>query len=90
VDCISLENVSGERTGRDAWSQAQANEALERYESRGRRLTREAAEHEERLEAKAQNKLSRLPELTHHADSAELDRKRAVIEAALARARARR
>lgn len=31
VDCISLETVSGERTGWAAWSQAQADEALNRY-----------------------------------------------------------
>ena len=32
VDCISLENVTGELTGWAAWSQAQAGEALDRYE----------------------------------------------------------
>jgi electron transport complex protein RnfB len=31
VDCISLDTVSGERTGWAAWSQAQADEALNRY-----------------------------------------------------------
>lgn len=31
VDCISLETVSGERTGWAAWSQTQADEALNRY-----------------------------------------------------------
>ena len=31
VDCISLENVTGEQTGWAAWSQKQADEALERY-----------------------------------------------------------
>ena len=31
VDCISLENVTGELTGWAAWSQVQADEALERY-----------------------------------------------------------
>ena len=31
VDCISLENVTGELTGWAAWSQAQAEEALNRY-----------------------------------------------------------
>jgi electron transport complex protein RnfB len=90
VDCISLENVTGGRTGWDAWSPAHADEALERYEWRKVRLAREAAEHQERLEAKAHEKLEKLPELTKNAEGAELDRKRAVIEAALARARAKR
>ena len=89
VDCISLENVTGAATGWDAWSQAQADEALGRYEWRKVRLAREAKEHDARLEAKAQEKLARLPELTRNAEGAELDRKRAVIEAALARARAK-
>ena len=31
VDCISLEIVSGDRTGWQAWSQPQADEALQRY-----------------------------------------------------------
>jgi electron transport complex protein RnfB len=87
VDCISLENVTGSATGWDAWSPTLAGEALDRYEWRKARLAREAKEHELRLEAKAREKLANLPELTKGAD---LDRKRAVIEAALARSRAQR
>jgi len=90
VDCISLENVTGDRTGWQAWSDAQAQEALERYELRKKRLAREEGEHAERLEAKAQAKLADLEAHTHGAQGAEADRKRAVIEAALARARARK
>ena len=93
VDCISLENVSGGRSGWQAWSQAQADRALARYTDRTQRLVREEAEHQARLEAKARAKLADLPAHTHGADdpaSAEAARKRAVIEAALARARARR
>jgi electron transport complex protein RnfB len=90
VDCISLENVTGERTGWRAWSAAQADEALARYQSRTLRQAREAAEHDERLEQKARAKLADLPTLTHGAEGAELARKKAVIEAALARARAKR
>jgi Na+-translocating ferredoxin:NAD+ oxidoreductase subunit B len=89
VDCISLESVTGERTGWHAWSEAQAQEALHRYEQRKLRLAREADEHAQRLEAKAQAKLTDLQTHTHGAQGAEADRKRAVIEAALARARAR-
>ena len=32
VDCISLENVTGERTGWNAWSQQEADVARNRYE----------------------------------------------------------
>ncbi|HYD76527.1 electron transport complex subunit RsxB [Ramlibacter sp.] len=90
VDCISLENVTGERTGWQAWSAGQAEEALDRYEWRKQRLQREAVEHQQRLERKAEAKLADLPAHTHGAEGAEADRKRAIIEAALARARARR
>jgi electron transport complex protein RnfB len=90
VDCISLENVTGDATGWDAWSPALAGEALERYEWRKARLARDAKERDERLEAKAKEKLANLPALTKQAEGPELDRKRAVIEAALARARAQR
>lgn len=90
VDCISLEDASGERTGWDAWSQAQAAAALTRYEARKQRLVREEADHAQRMEQKARAKLADLPALTHGAEGAELARKKAVIEAALARARAKR
>lgn len=90
VDCISLEVVSGDRTGWEGWSQAQADMAKSRYEARKHRLVRERQEHEERLEAKARLKLSDLAAHSRHTDAETLDRKRAVIEAALERARARR
>jgi Na+-translocating ferredoxin:NAD+ oxidoreductase subunit B len=90
VDCISLEVVSGERTGWDAWTSGQAAEARERYHRRNERLEREKREHEQRLEAKARMKLADLETHSLHTDPAVLDKKRAVIEAALARARARR
>jgi electron transport complex protein RnfB len=90
VDCIGLENVTGERTGWQAWSAAQAAEALQRYEARQARLEREEEEHSARLEAKAVAKLADLPAQTHGAEGAEADRKRVVIEAALAKARARK
>lgn len=90
VDCISLDIVSGERTGWAAWSDAQARQARERYQTRKARLAREAEEHAARLEAKARLKLASLDEHSKHTDPAVLDRKRAIIEAALARARERR
>jgi electron transport complex protein RnfB len=90
VDCIVLENASGARTGWDAWSASQAAQARQRYEFATQRRQRAAAEHAQRLQAKAEHKLAHLPELTKNATGTELERKRAVIEAALARARQRR
>ena len=90
VDCIALEDITSPRTGWDAWSPQQADEALARYEARTVRRAREAAENDARLEQKAQAKLADLPAHTHGAEGDELARKRSVIEAALARARAKR
>lgn len=90
VDCIRMENVSGERTGWAAWSPAQAGTARRRYAFHRLRVQREKQENEARLEEKAQAKLADLPAHSRHTDPAVLDKKRAVIEAALARARARR
>ena len=90
VDCILLENVSGEATGWHAWSQDAANTARSRYEFGSFRRKREKDENEKRLEQKALMKLADLPAHSQHTDPAVLDKKRAVIEAALARARAKR
>ncbi|MBX9870475.1 MAG: electron transport complex subunit RsxB [Burkholderiaceae bacterium] len=90
VDCIRMESVSGERTGWAAWSPQQADTARRRYDFHVLRLQRDEAENALRLEAKAQAKLADLPAHSQHTDPTVLDRKRAVIEAALARARARR
>jgi electron transport complex protein RnfB len=54
------------------------------------RLAREALENDKRLEEKAVLKLSDLAAHSQHADPVVLNKKRAVIEAALARARAKR
>ncbi len=90
VDCIRMEAISGERTGWAAWSQPQADTARQRYAFHVLRLQREQQENELRLEEKARAKLADLPAHSQHTDPAVLDQKRAVIEAALARARARR
>ncbi len=90
VDCISLDNVSGERTGWAGWSPQLAAQGKARYEARQIRVAREKVEYEARLEAKAEAKLADLTAASKLTEPAALDRKRAVIEAALARARARR
>jgi Na+-translocating ferredoxin:NAD+ oxidoreductase subunit B len=89
VDCILLENVTGDATGWSAWSAAQAQQARTRYEQRTLRLQREEQEQQERLLAKAEHKASNIAEHSQHTDPAILTQKRAVIEAALARARAK-
>jgi electron transport complex protein RnfB len=90
VDCISLKNVTGERTGWAAWSEADAALAHNRYESHSIRRRQEKGKHEKRLEEKAEAALADLPGHSQHTDPAILDQKRAIIEAALARSRARR
>ena len=90
VDCIELENVSADATGWDAWSPELAEQARQRYEFHVMKQQREALENDQKLEAKAQLKLSDLAAHSQHTDPAVLDKKRAVIEAALARARAKR
>ena len=92
VDCISLVPAHAEPapTGWAAWSSEQAERAREQHAWHQARTRRAKAEHDERLQAKAEHKLAHLPEVSKLTEPAELDAKRAVIEAALARARARR
>lgn len=90
VDCISLEPIDVNLSGWSSWPQALADRARQRYEARTARLQREAVEHEQRLQAKAIQKLADLPAHTKGTDqAAEVDRKRAIIEAALAKAKSR-
>jgi electron transport complex protein RnfB len=74
VDCISLEVATPGASGWQAWSQAQADHARERYKAHGERLAKPAP-HGAAAEEAASETL----------DPAE--RKRAIVEAALARAR---
>ena len=90
VDCIKLENASEERTGWAAWSPDQAHQARQRYAQRTTRLAHEAEHHATEMEAKARAKLADLGAHSRHTDPATLDKKRAIIEAALARARSRK
>ncbi len=77
VDCISLENVTGEYTGWAAWPQSEADVARDRYEFHS--LSRLITGHGR----------PEMPLNTVKKEAAAED-KRAVIEAALARARATR
>jgi electron transport complex protein RnfB len=90
VSCIAMEAVSGQRTGWAAWSETQAGEARARYAFHQLRVQRDKREHDQALLAKAVHKLSDLENQTLHTDPAVIARKRSVIEAAIARARALR
>ncbi len=93
VDCITLENVSGTATDWAAWSEAQAHTALGRYQVHVARTSRAKDAVPKKTEASAktapQETTTALPARAE-GDPAVADRKRAVIEAALARARAQR
>ncbi len=90
VDCIAMNVVTPGASGWDAWSPQQADAARERYRFHLLRVERDRRENDERLAAKAAAKLADLENQTRLTDPEAIDRKRAVIEAALARARARR
>lgn len=90
VDCIAMLPVTAPLSGWAAWSQAQATGARARYAFHQMRVLREKRENDERLAAKAAHKLADLENQTLHTDPEIIARKRAVIEAAMARARAQR
>ncbi|MEO5660565.1 MAG: electron transport complex subunit RsxB [Polaromonas sp.] len=95
VDCISLENVTGTRTGWSAWSGPAADQARNRYEFHSYQRNQPARQSTETLEkSQATDRAAKLqPQASaaHSDASADLaNRKRAVIDAALARARAQR
>lgn len=90
VDCISLVSVKAELSGWAAWSDAQALAARQRYQFHQIRQARTSEENKTRLIAKAEAKLADLAGASKLKEPTALDAKRAVIEAALARARAKR
>ena len=90
VDCISLVNVTQTQTGWNAWSADQADAARIRYARHRTRETKAQTANTDRLVEKAQAKLADLPAHSRLTDPDLLDQKRTVIEAALARARAKR
>ena len=89
VDCIHLENASGSATGWAAWSPAQADLARTRYTAAQTRRADTTSAHQVRKAAEAQDKLANLAAHSRITDPDELARKKAFIEAAMARARQR-
>ncbi|MBK6852740.1 MAG: RnfABCDGE type electron transport complex subunit B [Burkholderiales bacterium] len=90
VDCISLIEATPGLSGWHAWSEADATLARQRYVARNERRASAKADHDATLADKAEHKLAHLDDLTRANTPAEIERKRSVIEAALARARAQR
>ena len=88
VDCIAMLPVTPGKSGWQAWSEPQADEARGRYAFHQLRMEREQRENNERLAARAQSKLADLGQHSGITDPAALAAKRAVIDAALKRARA--
>nr|WP_233410524.1 electron transport complex subunit RsxB [Rugamonas sp. CCM 8940] len=88
VDCIVMYPLT-QTTGWDAWSQPQADAARQRHDRRALRLQRDIAENDARLAAKAVAKLRAVDDLApeNAAEQAEKERKRAIIAAAMERAR---
>ena len=94
VDCIVTEALpcpadQTPPTGWAAWSQSQADDALERYTQRQHRLQ---VQDRQKEEAKAQVLQHKLQDLGSHSkitDPALLDQKKSVVQQALEKARAR-
>jgi electron transport complex protein RnfB len=89
VDCIAMLPVIADKTGWAAWSQEQADSARSRHDSRTLRLQREKTENDARLAAKAAAKLQELDNESALSaeEKTEKERKRAIIQAAIERAR---
>ncbi len=89
VDCIVMYPVTDEQTGWNAWTAQQAQEARARHDLRALRLLRDIEENDARLAAKAVLKMKALSEEASNtpAEIAEKERKRAIIAAAMERAR---
>jgi electron transport complex protein RnfB len=92
VDCISMVEVTPGKTGWDAWSQQQADAARARHEFRAVRLRREKEENDARLAAKAAAKLKAVEaeSALSPEEKAAQERKKAIIQAAIERARLRK
>lgn len=84
VDCIDMQFIPSY----SEWTTSQAHSARDRMNNRSVRLQRQKEDNEQRLEAKAITKLRAIDSASQH--DTEADRKRAIIQAAMERARARR
>jgi Na+-translocating ferredoxin:NAD+ oxidoreductase subunit B len=81
VDCIELVNITPGQSGWNAWSPTQATQAQQRFEFHQLRLSRQDHERQQQLAANPLGAANAAPSDEH---------KQAVLQAAMARARARR
>jgi Na+-translocating ferredoxin:NAD+ oxidoreductase subunit B len=92
VDCIEIEIATPGQTGWAAWSQTQADSALKRYEFVSTRRNIDKGNQPKRLEKVLSDKLQALTEhpetVSRIIDSAELEKKRRFVQAALEKAKA--
>lgn len=88
VDCISMIDVTGNKTGWEAWSEERADVSRQRYHDREERLDREQKDNDDRLAKKAAAKLVAVnaEDPSSDEEKKEQERKRAIIAAAIARA----
>lgn len=89
VDCITMLPITDHQTGWNAWSESQAKIAKQHYESRKIRLEREKRDLLQRQTLKVVTKLKAIQKETSSESSILLEqaRKKAIIEAAMARAK---
>jgi len=85
MDCIAMAPVDPPRV----WTQADADAARKHYQARKARLARESQQQHQRLQAKALAKLAEL-DASDDLSRQDMERKKAVVQAAIERARARR
>jgi Na+-translocating ferredoxin:NAD+ oxidoreductase subunit B len=89
VDCMVLENTSGQATGWSAWSSEQAAQARERHATHQTRQQQRETQRQQQHLATLELKAVDLPAHSQIQNPELLDRKKSVIEMALARARAK-
>ena len=90
VDCISLENATGAKSGWAAWSAARAESALERYAIHSARRTFTLGKSTKTLVAEGKTAFEQPRPASDQVAPDAAVQKRAVIDAALARARSLR
>lgn len=95
VDCIAMESTSGDKTGWDAWSYTQAQQALQRYEAHQVRQQQHDAKNQPLRRAQTRPAAEDTPQtaqvkaVSRPKKNAQND-KQSAIQAALQRARAKR
>ena len=85
VDCIEMRDLLPNSAPVPAWTDDDAHTARQRYEARQQRLVREQQENDARLQAKALQKLASFDAIENPSNDEQ--RKRAVVQAAIERAR---